>query len=147
MIMLRSVFPQDMLAEFDRMQRHVQSMFDYSPSIRGLGRGGFPALNVGTTPTSVEIYAFEPGMDPASIELSVERGVLTLSGERAPTAPPSDDSSTVHINERFEGRFKRVIGLPEDIDAASAQADYRDGVLHVSLQRSEASLPRRIDIH
>jgi len=145
--MLRSVFPQDMLAEFDRMQRHVQSMFDYAPSIRGLGRGGFPALNVGTTPTSVEIYAFEPGMDPASIELSVERGVLTLSGERSAGVAAEAESTTVHINERFDGRFKRVIGLPEDIDATTAKADYRDGVLHVSLQRSAASLPRRIDIH
>jgi HSP20 family protein len=146
-IMLRSVYPQDMLAEFDRMQRQMQSMFDYSPSIRGLGRGGFPALNVGTTPTSVEIYAFEPGMDPNSIELSVERGVLTLSGERLSAVPEQDDTTTVHINERFQGRFKRVIGLPEDIDASTAQADYQDGVLHVSLQRNEASLPRRIDIH
>jgi HSP20 family protein len=61
--------------------------------------------------------------------------------------PEPDDTTTVHINERFEGRFKRVIGLPEDIDASTAQADYQDGVLHVSLQRNEASLPRRIDIH
>ncbi len=114
--MLRSVFAQDILAEFEHMQRQMQSVLEVSPSIRGLGRGGYPALNVGTTPNSVEIDAFEPGMDPTSIELNLERGVLTLSGERASVLPKEDEDTTVHINERFAGRFKRVISLPDDID-------------------------------
>jgi HSP20 family protein len=145
--MLRSVFPQDILAEFERMQRQMQSVLEVSPSIRGLGRGGYPALNVGTTPNSVEIDAFEPGMDPTTIELSLERGVLTLSGERASMLPKEDEDTTLHINERFAGRFKRVISLPDDIDPAAAKAEYRDGVLHVSIARLETSQPRRIAVH
>jgi len=46
--MYTSLFPRDLFAELDRLQRDAQGLFDVSPSIRGLGRGGFPALNVGT---------------------------------------------------------------------------------------------------
>lgn len=145
--MLRSVFPQDLMAEFERMQRQMQSVLEVSPSIRGLGRGGYPALNVGTTPSSIEIYAFEPGMDPKRIELTLERGALTVSGERESPLPTEDEDTTLHISERFSGRFKRVISLPDDIDPAGANADYHDGVLHVSIRRLESAQPRRIDVH
>jgi HSP20 family protein len=145
-IMLRSYLPQDLFADLDRAQRELMSTLDYSPAIRGMGRGGYPALNVGSTPASVEVYAFEPGMDPASIDLQLERGVLTISGERKAIAPAADDKTTVHINERFAGRFRRVVSLPEDIDPGATSADYRDGVLHVSIKRSEASMPRKIAI-
>jgi HSP20 family protein len=144
--MLRSFIPQDLLAGMDRAQRELMSSLDYSPAIRGMGRGGYPALNVGSTPGSVEVYAFEPGMDPASIDLQLERGVLTISGERKAIAPAADDKTTVHINERFAGRFRRVVSLPEDIDPGATSADYRDGVLHVSIKRSEASMPRKIAV-
>ena len=53
--MYRSLFPRDLFAELDRLQRDVQGLFDLSPGIRGQARGGYPALNVGTTPASVEI--------------------------------------------------------------------------------------------
>ena len=65
--MYRSLFARDVFAELDRLQREMQESFDLSPSIRGIGRGGFPALNVGGTPQSVEIYAFAPGIDPATM--------------------------------------------------------------------------------
>jgi HSP20 family protein len=52
----------------------------------------------------------------------------------------------VHINERFAGRFRRVVSLPEDIDPNAVTADYRDGVLHVSIKRRESTQPRRIPI-
>lgn len=142
--MYRTLFGRDVFAELDRLQRELQTAFDISPSIRGLARGGFPALNVGTTPRSVEIYAFAPGLDPASIDVQLERGVLTLAGERQPQ--PRDDKATVHIDERFAGRFRRVITLPDDADANAVDAKYRNGLLHISVRRKEASQPRRIDV-
>ena len=53
--MYRSRFARDLFAELDRLQRDVQQSFDLSPSIRGRGRGSFPALNMGSTPQAVEI--------------------------------------------------------------------------------------------
>jgi HSP20 family protein len=139
----RTLFPRDAFAELDRLQRELQQAFDWSPSIRGLGRG-YPAMNVGGTPRSVEIYAFAPGIDPAAIDVQIEKGVLTIAGERK--AQPAPEKAAVHIDERFAGRFRRVVTLPDDVDPNAVQAKYRDGVLHISIQRKESTLPRRISI-
>ncbi len=145
--MFGSLFPRDVLAELDRLQREVQTAFDLSPSIRGLGRGGFPAVNVGGTAQSVEVYAFAPGLDPASIDVSLDRGVLSIAGERKPGLPQQDAKTTIHIHERFDGRFRRVVTLPEDADPDGVSAQYRDGLLHISVKRRAAAQPRRIEIH
>lgn len=145
--MYRSMFPRDIFAEMDRLQREVQQAFDIEPSIRGIGRGGFPALNVGSTPQSVELYAFIPGLDPDKIEVNLERGVLTIAGERSDNLSSQETKATVHINERFAGRFKRVLSLPEDVNPDGVSAQYRDGVLHISVKRNETTQPRRIAVH
>lgn len=145
-MMYRNLFPRDIFAELDRLHREMQQATEFSPSIRGLVRGGYPAMNVGTTPASVEIYAFAPGLDPASIDVHLEKGVLTVAGERKSELPGKDEKATVHIDERFAGRFRRVVSLPDDIDPDKVEARYRDGVLHISIRRREASTPRRISI-
>ena len=145
--MYQSLFPRDVFAELDRLQRDMREAFDLSPSIRGLGRGGFPALNVGGTPQSVEIFAFAPGLDPATVEVSLDRGVLTMAGERSSDLPSdADEKAAVHINERFSGRFRRVVSLSDDVDPNGVSADYRDGVLRVSVQRRGSAQPRRIEV-
>jgi len=145
--MYRSLFARDLFSELDRLQHEMGGLFDYSPAIRGLGRGGYPALNIGSTNTAVEVFAFAPGVDPATIEVHLERGVLTIAGERKSNLPTgSDAKTTLHINERFAGRFRRVVSMPDDIDPASVSAEYRDGVLRVTLQRRQAAQPRRIEV-
>ncbi len=142
----RSLFPRDVLAELERFQRGMQQSGDVSPSIRGTGRGGYPAMNVGSTAQSVEIYAFAPGLDPASLDVQLDKGVLTIAGERASVLPPKEAPATVHIDERFHGRFRRVVTLPDDVDPNAVSARYTDGVLHVSVQRRAAAQPRRINV-
>lgn len=142
-MMYRSLFPRDMFAELDRLQREMQQASEWSPSIRGLTRG-FPAMNVGGTARSVEIYAFAPGVDPAGLDVQIEKGVLTIAGERKPLDLP--EKASLHIDERFAGRFRRVVTLPDDIDPNAVEARYRDGVLHISIARQEAAQPRRIAI-
>ena len=61
-----------------------------------------------------------------------------------PQAP--DARTTLHSNERFDGRFRSVVSLPDDSDPNAVSADCRDGVLHISVKRREAALPRRIEI-
>lgn len=140
----QSPFPRDLFAELDRLQRGMQQAFDISPSIRGLSWGGFPAINVGATPKSVELYAFAPGIDPASLDVQVEKGVLTIAGERKADAVP--EKATLHVDERFAGPFRRVVTLPDDVDASAIEARYRDGVLHISIARKADAQPRRITI-
>ena len=140
-----SLFPRDLFSEIERLQRQIQQAVELSPSIRGFNRGGFPALNVASTPQSAEIYGFAPGLDPSKVEVQLERGVLSISGERKSDLP-EDDGSSVHMNERFAGRFHRVISLSDDLDPNEVRATYREGILHISIKRHEAALPRRINI-
>lgn len=140
----RPMYSRDVAAELDRLQREMLQAFDISPSIRGLSRGSYPAINVGSTPKSIEIYTFAPGIDPASLDVQIEKGVLTIAGERKADVAP--EKSTPHIAERFSGRFRRVVTLPEGVDPGAVEARYRDGVVHISVARSQAAQPRRITI-
>ncbi|MHB0974596.1 MAG: Hsp20/alpha crystallin family protein [Thiobacillus sp.] len=143
-MLYRTLFPRDLFAEMDRLQRALRHQaLDLSPSIRGMTHG-FPAMNVGSTPRSVEVYAFVPGIEPDSLDVQIEKGVLTISGERKAEDVP--EQAAVHTDERFAGRFRRVVSLPDDVDANSASARYGDGVLTISVGRREASRPRRITI-
>lgn len=143
--MYRSLFPSDVFAEMDRLQRDMQQALDPSPSIRGFGRG-FPALNVGGTPQTLEIYAFAPGLSPDALEVTLDRGVLTIAGKRDPLPAENERDVAVHIRERFDGPFRRVLVLSEDADPDALNATYRDGVLHITVQRRASSQPRRIAI-
>lgn len=144
--MYRSFFPRDMLAEMDRLQRDMQQAFDLSPTIRGYGSNGFPALNVGATPQALEIFAFAPGVDPATLEINLERGLMTIAGERKSLLPDAQAKAAVHINERFEGPFRRVLTLPDDADPEAVEARLRDGVLRITVRRRASAQPRRIAV-
>jgi len=141
-------FPGGLFGEFDRLRRELDEVFGTAglpASIRSVAPGTYPAINIGNTPGSVEIYAFAPGIDPQKVDVTIDRGVLTISGERAPTL--SDDAKrTVYSRERVGGKFRRAISLPDDVDPARVQATYRDGVLRVSVARREEAQPKRITI-
>ncbi len=139
----RAYSTRDVFAEMNRLQQELQQYLDHTPSIRGLSQS-FPAINAGSTEQSVDIYAFVPGVDPASLDVQIEKGVLTIAGERKAENVP--EKATLHVDERFAGRFRRVVTLPDDVESTTAQARYSDGVLHISLPRKEAVQPRRIAI-
>lgn len=135
--------------DFERLRRELDDVFGLGAaptSIRSAGPGAFPAINVGHTPASVEVYAFAPGLDPDKVEVTLDRGVLTLAGERPPTVPEGGDKVSVYARERLSGRFKRAVSLPDDVDPERVQARYQDGVLHISVGRREAAQPKRITI-
>ncbi len=143
--MYRSLFSRDVFAELNRLQRDMQQAFDVSSS-RGSARGSYPAMNVGATPESVEVSCFAPGVDPNSIDVNIEKGILTIVGERKRDVPAKDDKINLYVDERFAGKFRRVVALPEDADPDAVQASYRDGVLQISVKRRKAAQPRRITI-
>lgn len=138
----------DLFAELNRMQSMLDRVFP-SPgaSIRSQAGASFPVLNVGSSPTSIEVQALAPGLDPAKLEITVDRGLLVIAGERKSELPPGDERASVYASERFAGRFRRVVSLPEDADPARVDASYRDGVLRVSVAKRESSLPRRIEVN
>lgn len=137
----------DLFTDLNRMQSLLDQVFrpSASSSIRS-SASGFPVLNVGTTPGAIEVMALAPGVDPASLEITVDRGLLVIAGERRSELPPSGDRTSVYANERFAGRFRRVVSLPDDADPARVDATYREGVLRISVAKRASSLPRRIDV-
>ena len=147
--MFASMTSPNVFGDFDRLRRELDDLFGLTglpTSIRSAAPGAFPALNIGHTPSSVEVYAFAPGIDPAQIDVTIDRGVMTISGERASVLPCEDAKVNVYANERFAGRFRRAVSLPDDVDPSKVEATYRDGVLRVSVARRESALPKRITV-
>lgn len=140
-------FGTDLLGEFDRLQRQMASLFAaYPASLRATRSETFPAVNIGSTDDSIEIVAFAPGLDPAAIDVSIDKGLLTISGERKPPESNEDDEARVYASERFMGAFRRVIELPQHADPDKVDARYVNGCLTISVGRSEASKPRAIAV-
>jgi HSP20 family protein len=138
----------DLFAELNRMQSLLDQVFPSSgSSIRSMAGATFPVINVGTTPAAVEVQALAPGLDPSSLEITIDRGLLVIAGDRRSELPAQEQRASVYANERFTGPFRRVITLPEDADPARVNANYRDGVLRISVAKRESSLPRRIDVN
>jgi HSP20 family protein len=142
--------PGDHLANVFRLQEHLDELLSGgSPgaSIRAVSRAGaFPALNVGTWADALEIYAFAPGIDPTSIQVTVEKGLLTLSGERRVSKGGAEEGVVSYARERFDGPFRRVVSLPDDADATRVEATYKNGVLKVVVPKSESAKPRQVRI-
>jgi len=139
-------FPTDVFGEFSRLQRQIDEAFrgiGSASDIRATSRT-FPAINIGATDEAVEIVALAPGIEPAKIDITIERGILTIAGER-PGAERGERSS-VYAQERFAGAFRRVISLPDDIDPDRVDARYTDGCLRISVKKLESSKPRAITI-
>ena len=142
-------FPSGLFGEFERLRRELDDVFGVSglpSSIRSVTPGAVPAVNVGRTPTSVEVSAFAPGMDASKFDVTIDRGVLRISGERPSGVPKASEKVNVYTRERGSGSFSRAIALPDDVDPAHVNATYSEGVLHLSIARREAAQPKRITV-
>lgn len=136
------------------MIRFPASLFDdFDEAFFGLPAGvarsrrelAFPPINMGVTDHSVEIYVFIPGMSIDDIDVTIEKNLLSIAGERKPVEIKEEDT-TVFREERFKGSFKRVITLPEDVDPEKTEAVYRNGILHISVAKRSEAQPRKISV-
>jgi HSP20 family protein len=123
------------------MSRLMTSVFGTG---NGESRSWIPAVDVWETEDEI-VYAFDlPGIPEDQISVELENGGLTISGERERTDEVSQDR--LYRYERRFGSFSRTIGLPQGVSEDSIQADYKDGVLEVHVQKPEQPKPRRIQI-
>lgn len=136
--------------QFDQFRRLEQELGELlgrwrtpGSGIRSVARDTFPAVNAGVTGDQADVYVFAPGLDPAHIDVTVQNNLLTVSGERRIDRP---EQANFYRRERHDGAFRRVVTLPEDVDPDKVNATYRDGILHVTVQRRESSRPRRVEI-
>lgn len=141
-----SDFNGSLFDDFRRLQREIDTMFGAWPSpaaIRAVTSGTFPPVNIGVTPEKVEVFVFASGVDPASIDVSIQRHLLVVSGRRE---IKQKEGARYYRQERYNGKFNRVITLPEDVDPNGVDAEYRDGVLHISVVRQAVAKARKIDV-
>lgn len=136
----------EVLDRLERMRRQMERLIGQRSGYREIGSGGpatFPAINVGTSPERVDVYIFAPGVDRERLEISLQQNLLSISGERRSGIP-----TDVHTyrRERFDGTFRRLLTLPEDVDPDRVEATHRNGVIHLTVQRREESRPRRITL-
>lgn len=142
-----SSFDAGLFDEFRRLENEMDQLLARwagPTGIRATRRGTFPPINVGSTPDRVDIYLFAAGLDPKSLDLSIQQNVLAVSGSRKVEVK---EDAAYYRRERFDGEFRRVIALPDDVDPDRVEAKYRDGVLQITVQRRESARPRQITVH
>jgi HSP20 family protein len=143
---LFTTFDPGLFDDLRRLESEVDQLFGaqaWPAGIRSVRRGTFPPINVGATPERVDVYLFAAGLDPKTLDISIQQNLLTLAGSRKVDAK---DDAEYYRRERFDGEFRRVVSLPDDVDPERVDAKYRDGVLQVTIQRRDAARPRQITV-
>jgi len=105
-----------------------------------------PAVEVRETTDEVIVAAELPGIDPADVNVTVQNGVLTISGEKKPQKPEAGAEGTYHLTERRYGRFERSFTLLQSVISDDIRANFTSGVLTVTLPKTAEAKPRRIQI-
>ena len=128
---------------FRRMQEEMSDMLarlGNLPSSEGFGFGegggiAVPDVDIAETDTAYEIKMDVPGVASADMDVSVENGVLTVSGSREEKTEEGGQDKSFHRVERYRGRFVRRIALPSGIDEDTVEARHENGVLTVRLPK------------
>ena len=134
------------LFDVTRTFNEIDTLFrgcDGPMALRHVPRGVFPAINLYEQDNGLVLTADVPGVSPDALELTVQSDSVELKGNRSHGGQEQDRYSR---RERRSGEFSRLVALPDTIDPDSVQAEYRDGILYVSLAKPDAAKPRKVDI-
>lgn len=104
-----------------------------------------PAVDIHEFGDRFELYVDLPGVDPENVDITLDDGVLTISGNRGETKKEGDEVVRSR-RERGHGRFYRRFVLPDTVDADGVKAAGRNGVLEISIPKQAKALPRKIRI-
>jgi len=147
----------DLFREFDRMQRDLDRLFEENGSRRrvfpfsrfsflpGRAARAYPLFNVTEDADHWYVEALAPGVDPASLQVSVVRNQLSVSGEKNHSLE-TVEAERIHRNERAAGRFVRTIELPFAVEDGKVRAEYRDGILKITLPKAACAKPKQIEV-
>ncbi|MEZ5318221.1 MAG: Hsp20/alpha crystallin family protein [Vicinamibacterales bacterium] len=129
--------------EIDRLNRMFDAAFGEEPLARG---GWMPPVDiVENANQDVVVKAELPEMKREDIKVTFENNVLTLEGERK--FEQDQKKGQLHRVERGYGMFRRSFTMPATVDPTRVSADYKDGVLTITLPRREESRPRQIEVN
>ena len=143
--MLALRFNTSALDEMFDLANEFESVVTGTPSNPQRRSAWTPVVEVHETEDLVSMAVELPGVNPQDVKLSVQDGLLTISGEKHPTIREGQ-SSAVRYSERWYGRFERTFSLPTGIDPNRIDASYDSGILTIRLHKSEQAKPRQIQI-
>jgi HSP20 family protein len=132
------------LAQLSELHREMNRLFDGSIFANNIA-GWAPAVDVIQEKDQLRVIAELPGLKKDEIDLSLQDGVLTISGERKNETETKEGET--HRSERFLGRFQRSIELPVEVNPEGVSASYQNGVLTVTLAKAEEAKPKQITIN
>jgi len=130
---------------FHLLSDEMDELFDFPLSRFALTEGNWaPAIDISDSKNHVVIKADIPGMTKEDIKVSVEEGALVIKGEKK-AEHETKENNFVRI-ERSYGSFYRAIPLPKGVDAKNVNATYKDGVLELTLPKTEEAKPKQINV-
>ncbi len=130
---------------FDRFRREMDELFgDFFGREDGGERAFAPRTNIAETETHYEISVDLPGVKADDVTVELKSGNLWISGERKEER--EEKGTTWHRVERQHGQFCRVFPLDMDVDADHIEAEYKDGVLRVTVPKSQTVRPKKIEV-
>ena len=138
------------LDRWSNLRDEMNSLFDaplWANTMREapLFTGWTPALDLYQTNDDVVAMVELPGMRKEDIDLSMQDGILTISGERKEEGVAEGEKGA--RTERFVGKFRRSISLPTRVDAHKVNATYKDGILTVTMPKAEEVKPKQIQVN
>jgi HSP20 family protein len=132
-------------ADFERMRRELDALFQ-GGGPEASGRGAvFPALNVSEGPAHLYVRAEIPGVAASEVEISIEGDTLTIRGERQTCK--AEEKCSYHRREIECGRFSRAITLPTKVQVDKVEAKAADGIITITLPKAEAVKPKQIKVN
>ena len=135
--------------EMANMQSAMDRIFDDAwrgnwPSSTNWAGFDSPALDIHETDTAYEVSVPLPGVNPDDINVRMQNGTLTISGELP--QPKVEDNRKVVVQERYYGKFSRSVSLPQIVDTGKVEANYENGVLNLTLPKLPEAQPKQISI-
>ncbi|AOP35972.1 molecular chaperone Hsp20 [Leptospira tipperaryensis] len=130
-----------MIEDLHKLQNQLSSLWD--PFVAA-GGSAYPSLNVHKGSDSVTITALIPGLAHDTLDITVSGNQLRLSGE-APSHAPKANLGAKRV-ERFQGKFQRTLELPTEVDPEKTTAEFKNGILVLTLPIRESVKPRKIQI-
>ena len=128
-------------SELDRLFENQLAEFPFGGELL---RSWNPAVDVLEDKDSITVKAEVPGMKKEDIDVTLDNGVLSISGERK--SEKKHDDARGHRMERFVGSFRRSVTLPSAVKADKVEAQYKDGVLTITLPKSDEARRKQIEI-
>ncbi|HVP80614.1 MAG TPA: Hsp20/alpha crystallin family protein [Thermodesulfobacteriota bacterium] len=106
--------------------------------------GWLPAVEVAETKNEIVVNVEAPGMDPKKFDISLSGGTLTIKGEKK--QEKVEEGENYHLTERRYGTFTRSILIPQEVEGGKISASYKEGILKVTLPKSEEAKRKEIKI-